>query len=267
MPGERFLIVNADDFNLTPAVSRGVIAAHAEGIVSSTTVLVNLPGLEETVPLLAAAPSLGLGLHVNLTLGAPLSPAEEIPSLVDESGRFPRDPSGQAARARPEEASREIAAQRERFERAFGRAPTHLDSHHHVHRHEPLEGVFLDLCRRWKLPVRSPDRALREKARSLRVPTPDRFTGDVGTSPYWSEESLCAALQSLPPGVTELMCHPGYWDHHGTVKSSYNVQREGELRALCSSRLRPLLKSLGIVLITFKPLGAATPGPATEGRL
>ncbi len=93
MPGRSSLIVNADDFNLTPAVSRGILAAHKNGIVSSTTVMVNLPGLQENAALLDPFPSLGVGLHVNLTLGPALSPRDQVPSLVDANGQFIRDPA------------------------------------------------------------------------------------------------------------------------------------------------------------------------------
>lgn len=265
MSGERFLIVNGDDFNLMPSVSRGILAAHREGIVTSTTVMVNLPGLEENLPLLSGAPSLELGLHVNLTLGPPVAPAAAVPSLLDDSGCFPRDVRGLGKRARSEEVAREAAAQRERFERVFGRPPSHLDSHHHVHGSEPLDEIFLDLCRRWKLPIRTPTARLREKARSFGIPTPDHFTGDVGPAPYWSEESLASTLGSLPEGVTELMCHPGYWENE-TVRSSYSTQRERELRALCSPRLRALMKLHGIVLTTFRMLENPARGTGAEGK-
>ncbi|HLE43075.1 MAG TPA: ChbG/HpnK family deacetylase, partial [Methylomirabilota bacterium] len=88
---ERFLIVNADDFGLTAGVSRGILDAHRRGIVSSTTALVNLPPAPDLDAEAAGLAGLGLGLHVNLSWGAPLSPAAAVPSLVDETGGFWRD--------------------------------------------------------------------------------------------------------------------------------------------------------------------------------
>ena len=85
-----YLIVNADDFNLTEGVSRGILEAHRRGIVTSTTVMVNLPGLEQSRSLARQAPRLGVGLHLNLTFGPPVLPAREVPSLVDDSSRFNR---------------------------------------------------------------------------------------------------------------------------------------------------------------------------------
>ena len=89
----RMLIVNADDFNRSPGVSRGIVEAHEKGIVTSTTVMVNLPGLRASLDLLRGYPRLGVGLHVNLTFGSPVVPAEQVPSLVDAEGRFWSDPA------------------------------------------------------------------------------------------------------------------------------------------------------------------------------
>jgi predicted glycoside hydrolase/deacetylase ChbG (UPF0249 family) len=83
------LIVNADDFSVSAEANRGILHAHHHGIVSSTTVMVNFPdaapGLQQA---LATAPDLGIGLHLNLTAGRPVSPPESIPSLVPADGAF-----------------------------------------------------------------------------------------------------------------------------------------------------------------------------------
>ena len=88
----RRLIVNADDFGLTPGVSEGILAAHRHGIVTSTTVLVNSSIPPHHVAR-ARDSGLGIGLHANLTLGRPLTSGA---ALVDESGRFVRDEIGRA---------------------------------------------------------------------------------------------------------------------------------------------------------------------------
>src|SRR5262245_54200868 len=103
----RYLIVNADDFGLTDGVSAGILAAHRNGIVTSTTAIVNGQIAAHQVRAAVDA-GIGIGLHVNLTLGRPLTPAA---SLVDDSGRFIRDPRGAAARAAASDVEREVAAQ------------------------------------------------------------------------------------------------------------------------------------------------------------
>src|SRR3990172_8154073 len=146
MTPTRTLIVNADDFGLTGGVSRGILEAYRDGIVTSTTLLVNRtpePGLLEEL----RSSALGVGLHVNLTLGAPVSDVGRVPSLVDAEGRFVRDAGEVAARVKPEEARIEIGNQIDAFRRLMGRFPTHLDSHHHVGRHAPLLDLMLFFAR------------------------------------------------------------------------------------------------------------------------
>src|SRR2546427_12973318 len=102
----RRLIVNADDFGLTPGVSAGILAAHRHGIVSSTTVLATAAIDAESLSALRDS-GLGVGLHVNLTLVRPLSGAR---SLVDGAGRFVRAPRRAPARADAKGAGRSVPA-------------------------------------------------------------------------------------------------------------------------------------------------------------
>src|SRR5215475_9262550 len=84
----RELVVNADDFGLTAQVSQGILDAHRQGIVTSTTLLANGSGFDAGVSMSRQAPQLGIGVHLNLTEGIPVSPAFDIPSLVDTRGRL-----------------------------------------------------------------------------------------------------------------------------------------------------------------------------------
>lgn len=180
----RWLIVNADDFNLTEGVTRGILEAHRSGIVTSTTVMVNLPGLEMSRVLSQAHPRLGLGLHLNLTFGPPVLPPGKVRSLVDDAGRFVRDHGRLREAGDPSEIRQELAAQVERFRAIFGHSPSHLDTHHHIHRHPPVLEAVLDLAVglgvpvraftpemaariRWRPPVRGGSRGGRRRAGSL----------------------------------------------------------------------------------------------------
>src|ERR671927_41765 len=84
----RALIVNADDLGLSAGVNAGVLAAHQAGLVTSATLMANMPGAADAVA--AAPPSLAVGLHLNLTTGEPCAGAAHVPTLVDAAGRFPR---------------------------------------------------------------------------------------------------------------------------------------------------------------------------------
>jgi chitin disaccharide deacetylase len=245
----RRLIVNADDFGLTPGVSRGILAAHRLGIVTSSTVLVTA-GVDRESLAKARESGLGLGLHVNLTLGAPITPAK---SLVGPDGRFMRDASRAAARAEAKDVETEVAAQIERFLALTHGPPTHLDSHHHVGVHSPVREVFLGAARRLGVPVRSEDDAARARARSAGLRTPDHFFGGSGPAPYWTREHTLGHLSRLPAGVSEFMTHPGFFDQ-ALAFSRYGRQRETELVALGSPDARAVAAALGVTLCHFGDL-------------
>jgi predicted glycoside hydrolase/deacetylase ChbG (UPF0249 family) len=246
------LIVNADDFNLTRGVSRGILDAHARGIVTSTTVLVNLPPDEEMLARLRGS-GLGVGLHVNLTFGRPLCAPAELPSLVDAEGRFLRDPERVAQAVKPEEAEREIQAQYESFLKLLGAPPTHLDSHHHMAYRPPLRELFFRFALDLGIPVRSTDADVREEARRKGLKTPDHFFGESGPEPYWSEERALAMIGGLPEGVSEFMCHPGYFDE-ALAYSRYGRQREIELRGLTAKTVHEEIRASNVTLCHFGAL-------------
>ena len=251
----RWLIVNADDFNLTEGVTRGILEAHRSGIVTSTTVMVNLPGLEMSRVLWQAHPRLGLGLHLNLTFGPPVLPPGRARSLVDDAGRFVRDHGRLREAGDPAEIRLELAAQAERFRAIFGHSPSHLDTHHHIHRHPRVLEAVLDLAVGLGVPVRALTPEMAARIRGGRLPAVDRAEGDVGPEAYWSTERLLAFLVTLREGITELMCHPGYADA-ALSASSYCTQREGELRALCDPAVTGALEAAGIRRIAYADLDA-----------
>ena len=249
MKPARTLIVNADDFGLTRGVNRGILDAHARGIVTSTTLIVNRPIEPALIDELKAS-GLGVGLHMNLTLGAPVASATRVASLVDGEGKFIRDAREAAKRANKDEARIELGTQIDRFRSITGRFPTHLDTHHHIGRHEPILELVLDFARAIKAPVRSQDAEVRGAARRLALRTPDHFAGESGPEPYWSAERVLAHLASLAGGVTEFMTHPGYFDED-LAYSRYGKQREMELAGLTDPRAREAVASEGIRLAHF----------------
>ncbi|HEX5815705.1 MAG TPA: ChbG/HpnK family deacetylase [Methylomirabilota bacterium] len=245
----RRLIVNADDWGLTRGVSEGILAAHRHGIVSSTTVLATAALDREQVARLRDS-GLGLGLHVNLTLGVPLTRGR---SLVDGDGRFVRDARRAAARATAADVRAEVEAQVQRFESTLKRRPTHLDTHHHVGLHPPVREVVLDVARALGVPVRSQDATARARARAARLKTPDHFFGESGPDAYWSVDRTIRHLRELPAGVSEFMCHPGWFDAD-LAYSRYGRQREVELIGLGTPSARAAAAALGITVCTFADL-------------
>jgi len=248
----RALIVNADDFGLTGGVSRGILHAYRLGIVTSTTLLVTRP-LDPSLLEELRDSGIGVGLHLNLTLGVPLSPPARVPSLVDGEGQFLRDARAVAERATGDEARIELGAQIDAFRRIMGRFPTHLDSHHHVGRHEPLLELMCFFAHAIKTPMRAPDASVRQAARKAGVRTPDHFMGESGPEPYWSRERLLEHLRALPEGVSEFMTHPGYYDED-LAYSRYGKQREIELEGLTDPAARQVIVREGIRLASFSAL-------------
>jgi chitin disaccharide deacetylase len=245
----RRLIVNADDWGLTRGVSEGILAAHRQGIVSSTTVLATAELDRELVARLRDS-GLGLGVHVNLTLGSPLTRGR---SLVDGDGRFVRDARRAAARVTAADVRAEVQAQVERFESAIKRRPTHLDTHHHVGLHSPVREVVLEVARALDVAVRSQDAGTRARVRSAGLRTPDHFFGESGPDAYWSRDRTVRHLRELPVGVSEFMCHPG-WCDAALAYSRYGRQRETEMIGLGGVDARATAAALGITLCTFGDL-------------
>lgn len=222
------LIINADDFGYEPEVTRGIVQAMREGVVSSTTMMVNTPFSEAAAK---DAAGLAVGLHLNLARWAALSDGRTL----DE----------RAAAALPAAfVTAETLAQLDRLRTLLGREATHVDVHKHLHTHaNVLEGVAKAAAARG-LPVRSISPAMRAALRGLGVRTNDAFVGDAGAQAYWTLPQLEGDLAALPEGqLVELMCHPGYAPV--ALQSGYSAQREVELATFTSARARALVAPLG----------------------
>lgn len=246
------MIVNADDLGRTPGINDGIFAAHERGLVTSTTLMVAYKAAREAAECFDRYPSLGIGLHVALSGGEPLLPARQIPSLVDGQGRLARDPD-HFATLDPGEVLAEVEAQIARFRELIGRLPTHLDSHHHAHRHPVVCAALITIAKREGLPVRNTSPAVGEKLRAAGIATTDSFVARF----YGAEarlEPLLEIIGGLTPGVTEVMCHPARIDDLLRQGSSYVDEREVELAVLSDPRAMQAVEERGAELIHFGAL-------------
>lgn len=268
------LIVNADDYGLTRGVSQGIRHAHLHGIVTSTTAMMNKPGVEADLrQALEDCPHLGLGVHLVLTSGAPVLPVEQVWSLTGGGANFPHlaDQAERIAALNTQELQQEWRAQIERFITATGRTPDHLDSHHHFSYFSPL--IFrsmLELARGYGCAIRMPLYAW-DGIDSTGLP-PDRFPQinefipalmdefsircpDHFTAGFYAQTAtrtgMANILTDLPDGMTEIMCHPGFVDSDLLTGSSYNHQRAVELAVLTDETLGMDLRRQGIQQTTF----------------
>ena len=280
----RYLIVNADDFGRTRGVSAGIIQAHHQGIVTSATAMMNFQGAAQDLHLAQSeAPQLGLGVHLVFTAGRPLLPVEWVSSLVDERGHFLSQEAilADPARLSQDELRNELKSQVTAFKNALGHLPDHLDAHHFIHVHPHLFQVYLEVAESFKLPARlpiprgesSPDRLPsiagnvpletvrqmvemdRELLAAHPVKSPEHFL-----SSFYAEqatvEHLLDLLSNLADGTSELMTHPGLADDELTSSSSYHVQREREIAALCEAQVHARITEMDLKLITFADLSA-----------
>lgn len=277
------LIVNADDYGRAPEVSRGILCAHSEGIVTSTTVMVNQPGVGAQLAEALTCLRLGLGLHLVFTAWRPLLPPEQVPGLVDDHGLFLDQHSlwAQAETVPVQQLRAELEAQVQRFVALAGRLPDHLDCHHFVHLYPPFFQVYADLAAQFRLPLRvpfPPETDFRQAVKTLPflegfprdlvrgmivtdsalvqargLAHPDHFIGSFFGREVLRLEFLLELLGTLPDGVSELMCHPGYAGP-ALEASSYRAERESELMLLTHPVVRKRVEELGIELVNFRAL-------------
>jgi predicted glycoside hydrolase/deacetylase ChbG (UPF0249 family) len=278
----RQLIVNADDFGRTRGVSAGILRAHLEGIVTSTTALMNMPGVAADLhQAKSEAPRLGLGVHLNFTTGRPLLPPEWCASLVDAHGHFLTQEAIMADpdRLKPDELHAELKSQITAFKNAMNTLPDHLDAHHFVHLYPPFFEVYLDLADSFQLPVRIPfprqaaaldrmpsilEHVPLDTVKSIVLADQQQFAArSIKTTDHFvmtfydktvSVPFLMEILASLPQGSSELMTHPGLLDDQLRTESQYHVQREDELAVLTNPPIIEYLVQLDIKLITFADL-------------
>jgi predicted glycoside hydrolase/deacetylase ChbG (UPF0249 family) len=222
--------VNADDFGSSQGINRGIVEAHERGVVTSTSLMVDRPCAEEAAELAATHPRISVGLHFE-DPGRPGFDPRDPATVVDELGR-----------------------QLERFRGLMGREPTHVDSHHHVHRQPGTLEVFAELVAPLGVP--------------LREASPVAYIGgfyaqwewEVTELHYVSFEFLEQILRTeLTSEWTELGCHPGYVSDD--FQSVYLSEREHELRTLTDPRVREAIAELGIELRSYGDYVArAVPG-------
>ena len=247
----RRLVVNADDFGRTPGVNAGVLAAHLEGIVSSTTAMILEPAAEEGIrEAFARAPGLDVGLHIVLTGGGAPACAPESVAVLAPNGRFVRDAAALPERLPHGEIAAEIESQIARFERVAGRPPSHLDSHHHAALHPDVLPVFAEIVSRRRLPARAASETARRALVDRGVRTPDRFL-DAFYAEGATRENLLAILRALPEGTSELMCHPARPDAALLASSTYARDRERELAILTDRAVFAEIRRLEIDLAGF----------------
>jgi predicted glycoside hydrolase/deacetylase ChbG (UPF0249 family) len=217
----KICVINGDDFGASTGINRAIIEAHTHGILTSASVMINMPAADEAILLSAKYPDLSIGLHVNFT--------NENDPVIDVNDI-------DAART-------ELHRQYQLFVDCKGEPPTHIDSHHNVHRMARLSPLFLELAG--------------ENDLLLREHSPVRYFSsfygrwDGESHPeHISPQQLVHMLEhEIRPGLTELACHPGYMTDD--FRSEYASEREVELKSLCDPLVRQRIVELDIQLVSY----------------
>jgi chitin disaccharide deacetylase len=226
----RNLIVNADDFGLTPGINRAVVDCHVDGIVTSASLMVERPAAEEAARLSREHPALSVGLHWDHEA------AGERVNLKDAAAL-----------------ERELERQVERFVALVGGPPTHLDSHWHVHDREPARTCFRALADRLGVPLRGAGPVAHVGGFYA------QWEWKVTRLDYVGVEFLCRLLREEVVGAwTELGCHPGYVQPE--LRSVYLHEREKEVRTLTDPRVKATVEEEGIALVGFRNVPTSTRG-------
>ena len=271
---ERWLIVTADDFGLSPGANDAIIRGHREGILTSASLMVNERGFEEAVKLARENPRLGVGLHLTFLCGHSTLPFERIPGLVNDKQEFDSNPARVGMRYffRRElkaQLRAEMLAQFKKF-RATGLALDHVDTHHHIHAHPVVFRILIESARDlgithlrltsepfgiharvalgyrldrlshgfvfWLLAGRA-----RRVLKKMEIKHTDAVFGLLQDARV-DEQYLERLLPRLPPGVSEIYCHP-----------STDIFKN-EMEGLISPKVRALVNELGIRLIRYQDL-------------
>lgn len=221
----KYLIVNGDDFGASHGINRGILEAHRDGILTSASLFVDRTWSSEAVALAREAPTLSVGLHADL----------------DAHVRGDVGP--------------ELVRQLTRFEELLGSPPTHLDSHHNVHRSPDVLHDFMAVAEKHNLLVRD----------CSNVRYVSKFYGQLHGRPNLQSIGVAGLVNllntGLQEGLTELGCHPGYVD--SVLVSRYTSEREYELRTLCDPSVREAIREAGIVLVSFRDVPRILNEPLT----
>jgi predicted glycoside hydrolase/deacetylase ChbG (UPF0249 family) len=285
----RRLIVNADDFGLTPGVDRAIVACHERGIVSSATLMATGACFDEAVALAATMPRLSVGCHIVLVDGKPLLPPHEVRSLLAPGTDHFYNSIGEVlwavarGRFRAEEVECEAWAQFAHLQRANIEV-SHFDAHKHAHMfpsilkpllraasahgisavRNPFEApgvvTFREARGNNTLLIRKVEttllRALLHRRWLKAVHAAGFATTDgslgVATTGTLNGASLRTLLKRMPQGTWELVCHPGYNDRDlAAVRTKLRESREVEMNALLGITVRDLSQEYGVDLVPF----------------
>lgn len=285
-PPKRRVIVTADDFGLEARVNEAVETAVRDGILNTASLMVGAPAAADAVARAKRLPELQVGLHLVLVDGCAVRGREHVPDLVDADGRFDDNMLRAGVRfAFSRRAKAQLAAEiRAQFEAfaATGLALDHVNTHKHFHLHPTILALIIDIGRDYGLrAIRVPYEPLAAGLRITRRSALRRIAGAWFLAPWighmrrriahaelvcaprvlglaatghMNEAAMLRALAALPPGTSEIYCHPA--TTNSLIPAMAGYDHAGELAALTSPRVKAHLAAGAIERTTFATLAA-----------
>ncbi len=280
---DKRIIINADDFGLCDGVNKSVAQAHTEGVLTSATIMANMPAAKKAAKMAQKMPTLGVGVHLNLFEGRPVSKDNCIECLLNTDGRFAFSPLElsllSVGRHKIRNAIRTELAAQIQWVIDNGLAPTHLDSHKHIHSFPAIFPIVCELARRFKIaavrftlepeklsqmPWPLPGEGGRKRAGRLRtVAKINRIQNShfLKTNAFLGVAHMGKIDVNFFKAVTlynsaataEVMTHPGPAGAESDKTRLLHHQRV-ELEALCSKRTKQYFKDAGIKLVHYGEL-------------
>ena len=234
------LIINADDFGLTNGCNQGILEGHKKGLISSTTVMMTCPDIEKSLTLLKGVDDLGIGVHLCITSGQPLTAGQ---SFRAKDGTFrKRNSYLHGIDCDIDEVYQEWKAQIDTFIKLTGRKPDHFDSHHHIHLMPRFQSVTRKLSQEYNLPFRQDKRIINNQ------PFVQCFTDFHASN---ANRETLQKIISIPEEIVEIMTHPAFIDEHLCDISSYIIERKTELDFWMDPQTRAFLNKYHIVITNY----------------
>lgn len=240
------VIINADDFGYCEAVNYGILSAHKKGIVSSTTMMANMPGVDHGIELLKENKTLSCGVHMTLSCGRPV--LSNLKTIVDENGNFfKRITDDVLENIDLDEIYNEFCAQIDKVKES-GIDICHLDSHHHVHTLEKLKPVIEKILKKYDLPIRGGFEYNIEYEKI--VPVIDSFYKENVSEDYF--KNYMDEIKKYE--IVDIMSHPAFLDDFILGSTSYAIDRTKEYKILTSESVKNFLEENDMKISSYRDM-------------
>lgn len=250
------IIFNGDDFGITKACNHAIIDCFTNGVLTSTSLMSNMPAAAHAAQLMKEYPTLSVGLHLSLTVGKPLT--KGLKTIVKADGTLDKGILKDASKVDLDEIRKEMNAQFDRFVELCGKLPTHINSHHGIELVPGAEDILLELSKTYDLPIRrfftlpqgNHPHCAYEIPKLCVIPRED------WSIPITKEEIITFFTKEMleSEDIYEVAAHPGYVDYELLQLSSLTTGRCYDAYNFMCEEIKQWVLENEIELITYEDL-------------